>query len=344
MTDPDLTICTVYTSNDVPYIQANARLIAELNVRESWRWLLVDNSDSRTDIRLETDDHRRVVVEGVESDKAIPEWCRGSYQHAAALNKVASHLQTRFVLFLDPDLYIVKRGWIKAAIAHMVKNGLSFFGVPYSPKWYGKYRYFPTAHCLFVDLQKIPGESLDFTPDVVENGGQPGTPSDTGQGNSGGDLLNSGELFRRVKGNTFKLLRLSGRGGIGSTKDTGYRVFGRYSRDRGTRYESASPVYEPRAEFRGPMHALSWPSRLVERVLPDRLSFFPKRPGYYTKTGFRELGYPDVRHMGWEEFIWQDRPFSFHIRRTRRGERDLAQEQATLLDVLERVTKIGQAA
>ncbi|MEK7324200.1 MAG: hypothetical protein AAB217_02955, partial [Chloroflexota bacterium] len=40
----------------------------------------------------------------------------------------------------------------------------------------------------------------------------------------------------------------------------------------------------------------------------------PKRAGTYAKQGFREFGLPDVTRYGWEEFIWRDMPFGFHVR------------------------------
>ena len=46
----------------------------------------------------------------------------------------------------------------------------------------------------------------------------------------------------------------------------------------------------------------------------DRLFYLPRREGYIVQEGFKSLGHPDFRALGWEEFIWKKTPFAFHIR------------------------------
>lgn len=338
----DLTVCTVFISRDVPYVQLGLKLITELNPQNDWKWLLVDNSQDSSGAARELAADRCVIIDGAESDEGIPEWCRGSYQHAAGFNKASSYLGTRFVLFLDPDFYIVRQGWIDEVLGHMVKHDLSFFGAPYHPKWFRKYRYFPTGVCLFVDLSKVSAESLDFTPDLVRNAAQLGQ----GSGHKATSVRRRAPFRRRLLSRVAGIaqtdlhlkakrhLHLIGRGGIGSKRDTGYEIFQRYHQKRGVFYECTVPVYRPRSEFLGPKHAFSARSRVVERVLPDRWCFFPKRRDYYSQTGFRELGFSDPGSRGWEEFLWQGKPFGFHLRRTRLSDRDIRKEQITLEHIL----------
>ncbi len=256
-------------------------------------------------------------MKGVQSDKTKPGWCRGSYHHAAALNKAVSHIQTRFAVFLDPDFYIVRHGWINHVIAHMLNNDLSFFGVPWHPRHFNKYRYFPCVHCLFVDLSKISRESLDFTPEVWET-----------------------TVFYRWKGRILGVMGMGRRVEIGGgSRDTGHRIYRQYGRKSHFRHECVVSVFRPDGcDGRGQDGIFR---RIFWHVLPDSLCFVPKRSGYYTQTGFLELGYPDALRMGWEEFLWQAKPFGFHIRRNKQGERDLEQEQHSLAHMIDRFIKIG---
>ena len=52
----------------------------------------------------------------------------------------------------------------------------------------------------------------------------------------------------------------------------------------------------------------------IERLLPDRWCLVPKRPGYFSETGFRDRGLADLEGRGWEEFLWRGEPFGFHVR------------------------------
>lgn len=53
---------------------------------------------------------------------------------------------------------------------------------------------------------------------------------------------------------------------------------------------------------------------MIDFVLPDELSFVPKGKDYFAIKGFRERGFPDLDARGWEEFLWKDQPFGFHVR------------------------------
>ena len=82
------------------------------------------------------------------------------------MNRTLPHIATRFALFCDPDFYIVHENWIHAVIQHMTERGIGILGVPWHPRWTHKVRYFPCVRCMFVDLELVPVETLDFTPDI----------------------------------------------------------------------------------------------------------------------------------------------------------------------------------
>lgn len=317
---PDLTICTV-SFHSKPYLDLNWQLTSQLNSRGRFSWLVAENSPYSSDKRLQENNDKFKIVPGAKYQHRD----RGpaSYHHAAGLNNTLPYVKTRFVLFLDPDFYVVKRQWIAEVVLHMQKNNLSFFGVPWHPKWFVKYRYFPCVHCLFVDLDKVDIQDLDFTPECEEDTVQRGMRrwNESVPCPAGIKKFMPAKMRRFVKSAVAAVpfpdsLKLEYRRMVGSSRDTGYRIYRQHS--RGHLHESAVPVFRPNRDFSveltGPAYAGSWTSKLAEKLLPDHLCYVPKRSGYYTEKGFGDLGYIDVSCLLWEEFIWQGKPFGFHIR------------------------------
>ena len=48
---------------------------------------------------------------------------------------------------------------------------LAVFGAPWHPRWVYKNRYFPCVHCMFVDLDRVSIDALDFEPDYDDHPG-----------------------------------------------------------------------------------------------------------------------------------------------------------------------------
>ena len=74
---------------------------------------------------------------------------------------------TNYLLVLDPDFFILKNDWIKNITEFMETDDIDFFGSPWHPKWYTKYRDFPCVHCLFMNMNRVKQESLDFIPNLI---------------------------------------------------------------------------------------------------------------------------------------------------------------------------------
>ena len=70
----------------------------------------------------------------------------GSLNHGICLNRIIPIIKTRFVLFIDPDFFVLKKNWIEQLIIFMKKEKISILGVPWHPKWFIKYRFFPCSH------------------------------------------------------------------------------------------------------------------------------------------------------------------------------------------------------
>lgn len=300
-----LTICSVYHSLEAKrLLELNYDLVKARNPEMSIRWVVADNTPS--DFSEKIDSQKFIVVPGAGEINGLLPWMWGSYRHSRALKNTLSHITTRFALFLDIDFYILVPSWITAIPQHMQEQGLAFFGVPWHPSHLRKWRYFPSPHTLFIDLAVIPREQLDFEPVF-------------------GDMMNP-SLSTRIKEKARKLFFPSGlrkRLDIAAYSDTGYPIYKRFT-DK-VKYECPQPVFRASAS-------------LLDRMLPDRLSFIPKRRDYFTVKGFREQGLPDCTSEGWEEFMWQGKPYGFHIKGSHKLQNDLDRHILSIRDILHQCT------
>ena len=164
---PELTILTVGIEKHYGYFRRQLQMIDALNPGAEFRLLVVDNAAMGAP-KLQIDDPRCEVMAGVDPEP-LPLPGRGSYHHAAALNLAILKVETRYALVIDPDLFVVYRNWIAECLDHFKRRDLTFFGVPWHPRWYRKWRDFPCVHFLLIDLARAPAQSIDFTPAVVED-------------------------------------------------------------------------------------------------------------------------------------------------------------------------------
>ncbi len=236
----------------------------------------------------------------------------GSYHHAAGLNLALEQVKTRYAVVIDPDLYVVRPGWVAEVIRHMAERDLAVFGAPWNPRWYQKYRYFPCTHLMVIDLQKYRWRKDMLAPDLVRPGGKyistfwQGWPEAAAQG--------AGKALIHLLRNLPQALRedFRQRATIGRSHDTGYSLLEEFAARPGLKCETLTPVFADADGFQP--KTVNRPQRLLDGLLPDRLSYLPKRPGYVSAKGFADKGYPDCREHGWEEFLWRGAPFAFHVR------------------------------
>lgn len=299
-----LTIASVYHSlESKKLLDLNYDLVKMLNPEGRFEWLVADNTPQGFAEKI--DGGKFIVLPGLAMPTNIPKWLRGSFQHSLAVNNSIKYIKTRFALFLDIDFYIVKPNWVSEITAYMEKNALWILGAPWHPQHTIKPRYFPAIHCLFVDFSKVDKSSLDFSPEYdfwKEDRKQPW----------------SEKVIKRI----IKISPSFGeRMQIGQSKDTAYKIHKRYYFNQQAKFECFKPVFNPTEEGVSP---------LLESFLPDCFSKVPKRKDYFSKKGFRELGYFGVRQYGWEEFLWQGEPLGFHIR----GSHKLKDDFENKIDVI----------
>src|SRR2546426_5675187 len=298
-----LTISSVsYHSKDL--LELNYQLASRLNPGFSFRWVVVENTPVDDENRFLKTDSRFEVRAGVE--RPPPHEGRASYHHGRALNRALKEVASRFLLVLDPDFFVLEENWMQKILEYMKEEGLAFLGAPWHPRWYRKWRYFPCAHCLFIDLTKVELAELDFRPEILH------------QLWPYAAIFLAEHEWMLARGEHFKAwfralrhLRMTleedrrSRMIVGSSRDTGIHLFERFSCRPGIRYETFVPVYRPYQDQLIPPPGVRIDSRstlreLIERLRPDWLSFIPKRRGYFSKSGFRELWLPDLHGRGWE--------------------------------------------
>ena len=303
--DNELTICSVYHSRESKrLLELNYNLVRTLNPDADIRWVVANNTPDGFSEKL--DPKKFIIVKGADEISGLLPWMWGSYRHSRALKNTLPHIATRYALILDIDFYILVPSWMNIIPQHMQEAKLAFFGVPWNPSYQRKWRYFPSPHTLFIDLNRVPRDQLDFEPVFP-------------------DMLHP-TLGLRIKERAKFFLpdSLRRRLELGTYSDTGYPIYKRFSGI--TRHECPQPVFRKTPT-------------IIDQMLPDRLSFIPKRPGYFTPIGFREQGFPDCVSEGWEEFMWRDRPYGFHIRGTHKLHNDVDGNIAHVHTVLDECVK-----
>lgn len=310
----DVTIVTVAGPSDAPYLHANFALMERMMDHDNKHLVVIDNNKTASGSGLENLRNFGVeILDGVAQDTSLPIRYRASYQHAAALGQFIQtyRLKTRYVLIMDPDFYVITQNWIRRIQNHMTTHNLAFFGAPWHPQWYNKYRYFPCVHHLWIDTQAIDVATLDFTPDLTE------------------PAITASALPSLLHPPLRPLARLTiNRLAISQARDTGYRIHRQYHASPCHAAEILQPVALPNQKDR----------RWEHFFLPDRLCYQPKRPDYVASTNFSAHGLPDLRMLGWEEFLWQGAPFGFHLRRFGKGHHDIKTELAQLKNALEKIS------
>jgi len=316
--NPSLTICSVSFRHG-EHLRLNRTLLTDLNPGVAIRWLVAENTPD-PDPGSPRSDATFTVVPG--APRTFEGEGAASVQHGETLDALLPHVGTRFLLVLDPDFYVVMPHWIELVLSHMRRANLDFFGAPWHPRWVEKYRYFPCVHFLLVDLDRVERGSLVFRPPLLA----PRTAQDinaplsrlraalaaAGNRPPGGFVDRAAAILKR---NFIRLLPSRRRRLIGTAIDTGTVLHRIHARRPGCRHECLTPVFRPERDLGAKISPLI--NRWVESFLPDHLSYVPKRPGWTSRSGFRERGLPDAIPYGWEEFLWHDRAFAFHLRGSR---------------------------
>jgi len=317
----ELTICTVSFENKA-HVELNRWLTAALNPTASSQWIVVENSPQGTGDVFSAQAGEFTVLEGVPFNPAVSR--AASHHHAQALHKALEQLNTRFVLILDPDYYIVLPDWVHQIPQYMQQKGLAVLGVPWHPRWFAKFREYPATHCMFIDLAQVERDDLDFSPGSYMRHKKKSRDEDE---NSESilpalrifrEISTSSDFFERLDHLFVAPLRslkgviavnLRGRYIVNKTPDTGYTFYQR-TQKKSINFEFIPVVFYDHEYPVRPRLI----NRLIDRVVPEKFRFVSMQEGYLVRSGFKAAGLTDTTQYACEEFMWQGKPFGFHVR------------------------------
>ncbi len=213
----------------------------------------------------------------------------------------------------------------------MVENNISIFGAPYYPSYIFKPRYFPCVICMFIDLEKVHINDLDFTPEFYEHIlvkefsnedllrfilGLPTPHTDQANKFKRATLIEvalNNLRNRYIYSIPSKIFPNFAKQNLSISRDTGYKIFSQYHRSKYFKNECLTPA------FTNPLYDESVKKQsLFEKALyhfiPDALSQYPLHRNYTVNRFFRDFNLPDINRLGWEEYFWQNSPFGFHVK------------------------------
>jgi hypothetical protein len=290
----DITACTV-SFNNSEEIGWNIELARHLNTESNVHWVIAENSPNAELPGREPALGDATVIKGADSGHAP------TFHHTLALCEAVRAADTRFLLIIDPDFFVIMPNWVERVTTHMIEHELSILGVPWHPRHIDKYRYFPAVHFSLFDTQRFPKTEIDFRPDWPDTKDTK-LPSDF-------DMSSKYFVVNPLSKILAKLKPIQPRKTYYT--DTGGRLFKRYVKDHSVSYALIDPVYDSSIHTK----SLKSTTRALEYFLPDELCYLPKRyPDNANLEFLSQISHQSVPAY-WEQFVWQHEPFGFHIRR-----------------------------
>ena len=282
----NITICSV-SFGCKAYLDINWNLTDKLNRSSKFQWIVADNAIGSLQECMPANDERFKIVEGIPKNEK-----KANEHHAEAIMLLLKKVDTRYLLVLDPDFFIIRENWISNVISYMHEKNLGILGSQWHPSAYKKIRYFPSVHCLFVDLKKIDIDTFNV---------RPAHDSQDYSNRTISAILQKISISKRFDYEIMERFK------IGTSRDTGCFLPEIISDNNRLKSECFTAVFENKN---------SWLSRVIDSLVPDRYSFTPKLFGYTSEKGFKDLGIDFCPNSkGWEEFLWNGKPFGFHVRR-----------------------------
>jgi hypothetical protein len=273
-------------------LERNIALVQQKNPNCQYQWLVVNNDFDSSFAPLGVR-----VLDGIPKPDARD---KGSTHHALALNLALERVQTRYVLLLDHDFFVLRPNWMADTLEHLRREHLAVLASQWHPRWSYQPQRLPSVHFMLLDLQQIPKAQLDFRPDFA--------------GNRLDNFISSPRVPLPKSLRT--LLQ------TGAYRDTGWRLLEQVRRLKVECLELALDL--PSLEQDAP-----WLHRAAQRLLPQRLSPLPKNISLYTPRHFLPI---EAQKRGWEEFFWCGAPFALHLRSVGNGLGDISE-----MDLLEQV-------
>ena len=317
----EITICTVCT-DDEKLIQKNIEYISKLNDNIKINWIICLNKER--DVKINLDNFKS----NIEYIYGLPKDLIGSIalHHSIGLNLTKKKIKTQYAVFIDPDFFVLRKNFFNDIIDYILENRLNFIGVPWHPKWYSKFRYFPCSHFLIVDTYKISLDNFDFRPiDVFW---------DKKYSNLNHIKLKK-NIFSRIihkffSYNNFLYYNFFYRNLNCFDGDTSHRIYINLHKSK-NKYEIFSTCFDITEDWLIP---ISWKiNNFIELFLPENLCFFPKDR---SKIKFNSKFGNYLSKYAYEGFYWKDNEIGFHVRghpKRFSGKRDNEKEVQKVVEI-----------
>lgn len=300
----EVTICTVCTDDDI-LLEKNIEIIRNQNTSLKINWVIVLNKEQNEKfLNYEKYSDDILFVYGIPRDLI------GSIalHHAIGLNISKKYIKSKYVIFIDPDFFLLKKNIILEIFKYMDIKNLSLFGTPWHPKWFTKFRYFPCSHCLFVNLNLIDLKLLDFRPIKIV------WDKELSYLNT---YNNKWSIFSKViikifsfnqKIENFISFMFFKRNENCFDGDTSHRIY-LLSKDNIFKYGYFKPYFNITHDWLVP---IPWSiNKYIELLLPEKLSYFPKKNNY---VKFKNKLGDYISSLGYEAFFYENNCIGFHIR------------------------------
>lgn len=268
---------TNYKSEEL--IIKNIYLLKKLNPSFTGSIIIVNNDSESNIDKLITDDTVQIVNNPALNTNTS--YLNASYHHAEALNIGLKYVNSKILIVIDADFFAIYPEWIDHIVNSIKENKYLIWGSPYYPSYFTKYRYFPCAHFMAFNLQKININDLDFSPQ-----------------------LESYYLFQKKLNKCFVPKKVQPFFLVGKSKDTGYLI---YSIFKNVKYFSLVPVLTINKTLFGKL------KYLMSYILPEKFSLYPKSHKSFSINSFLPAHY-EVINKKWEEYYCGEKPFALHLR------------------------------
>jgi hypothetical protein len=258
-------------------IKKNIEIIEKLNQLINVNYFIINN-DIDSKIKKQYFTNTNVFVIDNPSNLSGEIFENASYHHASAINYGLSIIDAEIIIIIDSDFFIIQRDWIKELVKIFLNDQIVFFGAPYYPKYFSKYKYFPCAHFMAINLNKVEKKRLNFTPN-----------------------LKSYNRIQKIIGFLNLPLGIEKIFLVGKSKDTGFNVYKNFSK---TKYISLVPYFEIK---------ISNLLKFYSKIVPDKFSIYPKKKESYTSMRYFTPNL-NKENSEWEEYYYKDKLYSLHMR------------------------------
>ena len=299
-------IVSVMGPRDEGFVLANFELIQKSNPDEVLHFTLVNQDPSWTAFKNDFvlfNRNRILVIQGEfeinDSEKSLFLRARASLLHARAMHLALLSIYNfkGFVIFIDPDFYVLRKDWVRERIK-ILSSGVIFAGAGYHPKHVTSYKNFPTPFFLCFDTNSVDVNDFDFYPDPNQTEELPGA-------------YPKPNFIRRLHGRFSRLLlpvtsEITWR--VKESRDTGFALQQKFARSK---YFCFKVAVKKEDAFM-PLFLRSKLGRFLESSIfgKSRFSLMP------LKSNYTEISNSSVTNFIWDEYMFQQEIFAFHVRKS----------------------------